>query len=271
MRKIIIVVLFLLFGNISIVFSQEIVNSAEMGFFIGGSYYIGDLNPTKHFVQTKPAFGVYYRYNFNYRCAFRTNLLYGGLKADDADAESIAQRQRNLNFETMIFEVSPMMEFNFMDYKIGNEKHQFSPYTFLGVGLFYFDPGVRVDGNLVKLRDLRTEGQSKKYKRFQMSIPFGAGIKLNVAKRLGLGIEWGLRKTFTDYIDDVSTTYASSSSMPSKTSAILSDKTTYNTSGLFDNTGRQRGNAQNKDWYSFVGITLNIKLNLGPEPCYTKY
>jgi hypothetical protein len=251
--------------------------SAEIGVFLGGSYYIGDLNPTVHFgPQTKPAGGVVFRYNLNTRLSARANAFFGTIQADDALAKSAGQEQRNLDFKSPITELSAQLEFNFLDYAIGNEKKKFSPYIFLGLGMFKFNPEANRNNTWVPLQPLGTEGQGldggasrKKYKLLQVSIPFGVGIKTNLSKNIGLSIEWGMRKTFTDYLDDVSKTYYDPIKLGAArgaTAAELSDRSIH-TDPNYSNVGRQRGNPTTKDWYSFAGIVLTLKLKEPRETC----
>ncbi len=245
--------------------------------FIGGSYYIGDLNPLIHFgPQTKPAGGFLFRYNINTRLAARANVLFGSIQADDAISTSAAQQQRNLNFSSKITEFSGQLEFNFLDYQIGNEKRKFSPYIFVGVAVFHFNPIATYGNYKFSLQPLATEGQGlpggaskKKYKLTQVSIPFGVGIKTNLSKNIGLSLEWGMRKTFTDYLDDVSTQYYSPAKLAAAHgagSAVASDPS-INTDPNYTNVGRQRGNPTTKDWYSFAGIGLTIKLKEKAPTC----
>lgn len=252
-------------------------SSAEIGIFLGGSYYIGDLNPLGHFNQfTKPAGGLVFRYNFNPRLAFRFNALFGNLEAHDEFSNSAAQQQRNLSFKSTIAEVSGQLEFNFLDYEIGNEKRKFSPYIFLGLAGFKFNPQGQLNNNWVALQPLGTEGQGleggaskKRYKLLQISIPFGVGVKTNLSKNIGLSIEWGMRKTFTDYLDDVSKKYYDPVILAASrgtTAAALSDPSK-GRDPKYSNVGRQRGNPTTKDWYSFAGIALTIKLKPKVERC----
>lgn len=258
-------------------FSQRNKKSAEIGVFIGGSYYIGDLNPLGHLNQfTKPAGGIVFRYNFNTRLAVRGNFLVGSVEAYDSFSNSSAAQQRNLTFKSPIQELSAQLEFNFLDYQIGNEKRKFSPYIFLGIAGFKFNPQGDLNGDWVALQPLGTEGQGleggatrKKYKLIQLSIPFGVGVKANLSKNIGISFEWGMRKTFTDYLDDVSKKYYDPLLLAyyrGGTSAVMSDRS-IGTDAAYGNTGRQRGNPTTKDWYSFVGIALTIKLKERVEPC----
>ncbi len=258
--------------------AQRKKRSAEVGVFLGGSYYIGEINPTAHLNQfTKPAGGFVFRYNMNSRLSARLNFLAGSIEGHDSFSNSDAAIQRNLNFKSPINELSVQLEFNFFDYQIGNEKRKFSPYLFLGIAGFKFNPQGQLDnGNWVALQPLGTEGQGleggaskKKYKLIQLSIPFGVGAKANLSKNIGISFEWGMRKTFTDYLDDVSKKYYDPTVLAAtrgETAAILSDPSIGTDPG-YRNTGRQRGNPTNKDWYSFVGIGLTIKLKEKRETC----
>lgn len=257
--------------------AQRKKRTAEVGVFLGGSYYIGELNPTRHINQfTKPAGGFVFRYNINKRLAARANFLFGSIEGHDSFSNSDAAQQRNLSFKSPINELSGQLEFNFMDYQIGVEKHKFSPYIFLGIAGFKFNPQGQLNNNWVALQPLGTEGQGleggasrKKYKLIQMSIPFGVGAKANLSKNIGLSFEWGIRKTFTDYLDDVSKKYYDPVALAAArgaTAAVLSDPSIGTDPG-FSNTGRQRGNPTNKDWYSFIGIALTVRLKDKPEKC----
>ncbi len=238
----------------------------EIGIFLGGSYYIGELNPTGHLNSlTRPAAGLVYRHNVGYRLSFVGSALFGSVQGIDARTSSYEQQQRNLSFRSRIYELAARTEFNFVEYKIGDEKHQFTPFLFLGLSVFNFNPKASYGNQWVALQPLKTEGQGKGYMRTQIAIPFGAGFKANLAKRIGLVIEWGMRKTFTDYLDDVSTVYANPADLAANGPAavLLADRSL--TAG--DNTGSQRGNPRNKDWYCFTGLTLSFQLTDKPKVC----
>jgi hypothetical protein len=258
-----------------LVFAARAQQSYEVGLFIGGSYYIGDLNPMGHFNNlTQPAAGGIFRYNFNPRFSARANGFYGTIKGDDASTRSFAQQQRNLHFKSTIMEFSAIGEFNFLEYKLGSNKHPFTSYLFAGVGVFKHAPRALLNGNWIDLQPLGTEGQGtplsdkKKYKLTQLCIPFGIGVKTNLAKRIGLSIEWGMRKTFTDYLDDVSGRYVNPYALATfngPAAGILSDRSLVRDS--FSNIGRQRGNPTTKDWYSFTGFILSFKLKDKADKC----
>jgi hypothetical protein len=229
----------------------------ELGFYGGASYYIGDINPRGHFLASHPAGGIFFRYAKSYRYAFRFGFNYGQISGNDADSKEPDQRERNLNFKTNIYELNGTAEFNFVEYRIGNDRYKFTLFVFAGFAGFYFNPQANINGQYVPLREQRTEGEEKPYPRFQVSIPFGLGLKWNIGDKCGLGIEWGPRRTFTDYLDDVKGSYPASFS---ESSGINYTDRTLNHSAT---PGSMRGNPSTKDWYFFYGITLNVKL---PDP-----
>ena len=114
--------------------------------------------------------------------------------------------------------------------------------------------------NGTPLQELGTEGQGttsfqnrKPYSLTQLSIPFGGGVKIGVSDDFNIIIEYGLRKTFTDYIDDVSTTYAGIPSEFDNITIELSDRSLDKMiTGPKD--GIARGDETNKDWYSLLEL-----------------
>lgn len=251
-------------------------SSSEVGIFLGGSYYTGDLNPSGHFNRfTRPAVGALYRMNFNPRISVKGIFSYGNIEGDDAYAKEESQRNRNLSFKSKLYEIAVEGEFNFLPYATGSKKLAITtPYIFAGVAVFHFDPLGDYQGRWYKLHDLGTEGQGtsftdkKKYSLTQFSIPFGVGVKFNTAKRIGINLEWGLRKTFTDYLDDVSGTYVDPvllASANGPAAAALSDKSLVKEGG--SDVGRQRGNSFTKDWYSFAGVIITFKINGRGNQC----
>ena len=243
----------------------------EIGIFLGGSFYLGDLNPNGFFNQfTRFAGGGVFRYNINNRFAARLNLLFGTITGDDSQSPSPSQQQRNLNFKSPVDELSAQVEFNFLEYEMGNSKHSFTPYIFAGFGAFKFNPKGELNGSWVDLQPLGTEGQGTSanhnapYHLIQPCIPFGIGLKTNFSKAVCLAIEWGMRKTFTSYLDDVSGTYVDPNlllqarGVNGPIAVALADRS-LSTDKAAD-VGAQRGNGK-ADWYSFAGLMLTIQLH----------
>jgi hypothetical protein len=250
--------------------AQKTDRYQEIGLFLGGSYYLGDLNVAKHFNMIEPAGGIVYRYNFNQRYNIKANVLFGTVKGADSESGVPSQISRNLAFKSPITEVAAEFEFNFLEYAIGNRKTLFTPYVFAGVNYFRMRPQAQVGETWYDLQPLGTEGQgtsensSKKYKLNQVAVPFGVGLKFNIANNIGFSCEWGLRKTFTDYIDDVSKSYVNPSALSTQ-GAFFADQSIGTDPAT--NVGKQRGDSSTKDWYSFAGVMLTFKLRGKPNKC----
>ena len=248
---------------------------SEFGLMGGVSYYMGDLNPDIPFKQVMPAGGVFYKYNFNERFSIRGAFTLGYLKGDDAKSNVASQLDRNLNFQSWIYDFAITGEFNFFKYAPGDMQHPITPFIFGGIAVFKFNPTTEAsDGNRYELQPLGTEGQGttfypdrKKYSLTTASIPFGLGVKANISKTFSVGLEWGMRYAFTDYLDDVSGTYASPDVIQAERGNIAYELA--NRSNLTDETlgGRQRGNAKTNDWYSFALITFSMNLKARPAKC----
>ncbi len=231
-------------------FNLNAQRTLELGVFGGGSYYLGDINPALHFNQTQLAYGGLARYNLNNRWAIKASFYRGKLKGDDTKTKAIANR--DLNFLTKINDISLIAEFSWFEYFTGSKRSFFTPYIFAGISYFTYKPQT-LSG--VDLRSAGTEGQNtgfdgrSPYKTYSLALPFGFGLKYSLNKRIGLAFEWGMRKTITDYIDDVSTTYADNPD-------IIADPTQTHSGGM------QRGDSKKNDWYNFTGITITYKFNL---------
>jgi hypothetical protein len=152
------------------------------------------------------------------------------------------------------------LEINFFEFFIGSKLHPVSPYIFGGVSVFFFKPYGNVAGQNVELQPLHTEGQSSPYNLFAFSVPFGIGVKYSVSKLIGIGAEWGMRKSTTDYLDDVSTTYYQNLAGKNPASATIEELASDPT--LSHNDGMQRGNSRNTDWFSFAGISVTVKIRM---------
>lgn len=251
--------------------------SNDIGVFLGGAYYIGDLNPGKHFYMSQPAIGLFYRFNLNYRVAFRGGFNFGTIQGDDSQSSNPDQLERNLNFKSRIMELYTQAEFNFWEYRVGHTDFIFAPYIFAGIAGFHFDPMANIGNQWVNLQPLCTEGQGtsqnhhKPYKLYQVSLPFGVGFKLSFSNQIGLGFEWGPRKTFTDYLDDVSGKYVDPVQLAhdkGSLSALLSDRTiSKDPSARLNDVGKLRGTPGKTDWYFYYGLVISFKLKGKPKEC----
>jgi hypothetical protein len=249
--------------------AQQFRQNTEIGILLGTSYYLGDLNTT-HFNRVLPASGIIIRKNIDKRFAYKAELLYLNIAADDGDdpTDPIAT-DRDLHFRSSVVELSGQIEFNFLPFQPGNPLYTWTPYVYSGISIFHFNPQAEnINGAWVDLQELGTEGQGttlfpekEKYSLIQYAIAMGGGFKIAVNPSFNIILEYGVRKTFTDYLDDVSTTYPGTLLDMTSEAAYMSDPK--GTHAL----GEQRGNPDKKDWYSFAGITLSFKLNNNTKGC----
>ena len=184
----------------------------EVGLFGGGSYYLGEMNPGTHFKNTHLAYGVLARLNTNRRLAFTFSVYRGTIEGTDNVTGRVVEQ--DYSFKTSLYDISATASFNFLEYFTGSKRHFWTPYVFAGLGASF--------------SKLTTA----------MNVPFGLGFKFGFSERLGAGIEWGMRKTFTDYLDGVNFTEYQNGLDNGK-----------------DKTGTW-------DWYNFFGINLTYKINL---------
>ncbi len=250
-------------------FFQGVAQRSELGAMVGTSFYLGDLNPRKLFGMPQLAGGIIYRYNFTPRWAIKADILFAQVEGDDAVTNK--HYERNLSFKSPITEISVQAELNF--FKLYNErgKNFFSPYIFAGISVFSFNPQAQdIDGTWYALQHLGTEGQGLEgerdyYSLCNVAIPFGIGIKFNVARYVSIGAEWGMRYTFTDYLDDVSGNYYDNQTLLEQRGpavARLADK-----AEKLHEAGTGRGNNTNKDLYSFAGVTVTFKFGDTNHSC----
>ena len=240
--------------------------STEIGGFFGVTNYLGDLSrdvyePT----QFNVALGVFARQNVTEHWSVKAGMNGGILSGSDQYTNKPA---RNLNFRTMLIETALQLEYNIVTLPVLDDQHLVSPYVFAGVGGFYFNPYALYRGSMVELQPLGTEGQGLEgydpyYQRVGLSVPMGGGLKFNINGRSSVGFEFGFRKTFTDYLDDVSGAYPDRSDMIEADRVMgytLSYRTPeYNIKAPLEAKGL-RGNPDNMDAYVFAGVQAAIVL-----------
>ncbi|HTD92954.1 MAG TPA: DUF6089 family protein [Chitinophagaceae bacterium] len=263
MRNIRILVFALLLANT--VFAQRF----HVGVFGGLAAYNGDL-ADKLFPRkvTNGAIGVTGNYELTENLMLRAGFTYAVLGGADRNSRNEELVSRNLSFETALREFSLLGE-----YYIQNlYDHRFSPYFFAGLAVFHYNPYTFNGTNdKVFLKPLSTEGQgiagytNKPYSLTQVAIPLGAGLKFALTNNLHIGAEVGLRKLFTDYLDDVSTNYADPADLlaaKGQTAVDLSYRGDEIDGGNpnYPSKGAQRGGSKYKDFYYFTGLHLTYRL-----------
>lgn len=246
---------------------------AEMGIMLGASNYFGDIAPEIKLKETKPAFGIFYKYHHSKFFSSRYQFAFAQISGSDQNFK--ANNYRNISFESNIYEASYFTEFNFRPFGANYNQNEgkYTTYVFAGFNMFMFEPYRRLPGgDKVELRDLGTEGQNingkKKYSLIQPAVTFGLGYKLNLGKTVVLGIELGFRKTFTDYLDDTKGTYADYAALVAKQGEGAGDYAhpqTMNGNPPIP-AGTMRGDSHLNDWYFIAGITLSFR-NFNRNPC----
>jgi len=269
---------------------------SEIGITVGPSNFLGDLGghlgkgqtflKDNNFNLTKLSVGAHFSYYPKDYLGVRLAVNIGKLEGDDKVINGKggleeARYNRGLNFESKFFEailVGELYPTVFLEEDPSDVYHKLRPYGLVGLGVFHFNPkGLDLaTGQWVNLQPLHLEGQGsaaypdrKNYSLWQPNIPLGVGIKYWATDNLSLGLEVIYRKTFTDYIDDVSTTYVGNAfydaNLTPAQAAIakrMADKSNNGAGGApaYGQAGDKRGTSQNKDTYYTFGIKLGIRL-----------
>jgi hypothetical protein len=247
---------------------REFDTSPSLGLFAGAMNYQGDLKPNSFtFQHSNLMVSLIYRKPFSKWFAFRGGITIGKVEGADRFNRDYLQT-RNLSFATNLKEVFTLLEADVMD--ISTKK--FTPFAYGGVVLYHFNP-YTFDANNKKvyLKPLSTEGQElpgypdrKSYKLTQFAAAFGGGFRIAINNCTSIAVEFTQRKTFTDYLDDVSTAYIDENTLLSAIGqqavnlAYRGDEV--NPSWEYPPDGEQRGTPTEMDWYYFIGMSVDVKI-----------
>lgn len=273
---------------------------------VGATQFLGDLGGRNQIgsdwffdldaASTRYVVNLGFRYKVSPYVSVKTGLNVGEISADDKYTKEPFRNNRNLHFRSPVVEWATQMEVSWMKesigsrYKIrrvrgrGRKGSQVYVYGFAGVALLYMNPMAKYNGKWHALKPLHTEGQGfvpsrKEYSNWQFTIPFGIGMKYALDKKSSIGLEYGLRKTFTDYMDDVSTSYVYTKWAPNalaiqqalgydNVAAALADPSLNRVPGDAETfpgacsacPGQQRGDPSDLDSYMFLMITYQRKI-----------
>ncbi|MBS1917994.1 MAG: outer membrane beta-barrel protein [Bacteroidetes bacterium] len=234
----------------------------------GVSGYNGDL--TSKLIDTKTwhaAYGANLRYQLNDYFALRLGLLQASVSGNDKYSSKPDFKNRNLSFQSNIFESTLCMEINIFS----SETYDLYPYVFFGVGYFHFNPyAYDSNSNKIYLRPLSTEGEGlaayparKQYSLNQFCVPFGIGVKKKISSDIDLALELNFRKLYTDYLDDVSKTYVNYGTLLEAKGSKATEMAFRNLDGVIPRDGKIRGNPKKNDTYYYAGIKFIYYFNPG--------
>ena len=193
----------------------------EAGGALGMSGYLGDANNAN--LLKKPGYvaGGLFRYIINSRMALKANLLTAKISGNSANLANVYPDEQTYAFSSQLYDLGAQFEFNFLNYGIGSKYlklKRISPYLTLGVGATL----ATGDGDA-----------------FTLNVPMGVGVKYKLSERLNIGLEFTMRKTFSDELD-----------------------------GLKDLNGVTSGFAKNTDWYSFTMISITYEFSKRCRTCH---
>lgn len=202
----------------------------EIGVFLGGSNYIGDVGPTSYIAPNEYAYGLVYKWNRTPRHSWRISYMQSKITSRDKNSDMVSRQIRDYDFENNLKEISLGMEFNFFDFNLHELSRKLTHYIYSGISYVSYQELFIVNGDT-----------KEDYGDGAFAIPMTLGIKSNIMDHLILGVEVGARYSLTDNLDG--------SNPKNKNLTTL-----------------KFGNTNSNDWYVFSGITLTY--TFGNKPCY---
>lgn len=209
----------------------------EVGGFIGGANYIGDIGKTNYISPSDVVVGGVFKWNRSERHSFRGSILIGGISGDDTKSDESRRQQRGYEFKNTITEVSLGIEYTFWEFNMYRGQPVSSPYLYTGITYFGYNALQKRPGSNI-ITEYDTAGT--------LAIPMVVGYKTTLGTKLVLGFEIGARYTFTDNLDG---------------SNPVGD--------LADDASLKFGNVNSDDWYVFTGMTVTF--TFGRKPCYCNF
>lgn len=198
----------------------------DIGGGIGMTGYLGDANSSNLWQSPSWDVELLFRYILNPRFNFKTNFYVGGLNGDSSKMDNVFPDGQNFKFSTTFYELGETVEFHFFNYGMGESYRKlkrWTPYIAAGVGVTAWS----VDNKM---------GAS-------FTIPLGIGFKYKPALRWNLGLEFLMKKTFSDRLDG----------------AHLSDP-----------LGIKSEFMKNTDWYSTLTLTISYEFSKRCAVCNYK-
>ena len=224
-------------------FFSAIITSAqfhEIGVFLGGSNYIGDVGTDRYLDPNELAYGVIYKWNVTERYSFRGGFTFTTLKENEFNNNEISRFRRSYKVENSLQEFTGGIEINFKEFNLHDPKLSFTPYVFYGLSYFRYDQFYLIPNGPTSPPSYNNFGKDE-----EIALPLIIGFKVNPNPFFVIGFEIGARYSLTDNLDG---------SNPQNQFA--------------NNLEYKFGNIANNDWYIFTGITISF--TFGDLPCYCK-
>lgn len=197
----------------------------DFGAGVGMTGYLGDANTANLYQNPGWDAELFLRYIFNPRIALKTNLYAGGLSGNSEQMANVYPVD-NFKFSTTFYELGELFEFNFFEYGIGEtyrKLKRITPYITAGVSATIWTVNKSIYGGF--------------------TIPLGIGIKFKPSKRVNLGLEFLMKKVFSDRVDGVT------------------GEDLYHIKSSF---------AKNTDWYSTLTLTISYEFSKRCATCNYK-
>lgn len=222
---------FILTISLTFFFSNNIYSQEykyEIGGAMGTSSYLGDINKTNLFLNPGLSGGAFFRYNMTFNWAIKFNLLAGSVSGKSVDSKNNFPFEKEASFNRNFTDLGAQIEFNFLPYSdkydyIGTRPY--TPYVFAGTGITY------ADGN---------------NKFIGLNMPFGVGVKYKLKNRLNIGLEFSLRKLFSDAFD------------------VTNNDSNWNLEKPYSIDSSL---LKNRDWYSLTIIFMTWEFSPREDPC----
>lgn len=223
----------------------------------GTSTYFGELANPNDYVDARPTINAGLQYYFTNRISVRAEITWFHLKGSDANADADGRVKRNLSFVSNNFEFNATGQINLLPNALRfYQRPRVNAYAFAGIGVMYFNPKAKFDGKKYALQPLQTEGVD--YSRLGLVIPYGLGVRFMVDPFLNICVEIGYRTTFTDYLDDVSTTYLDNTTLTGIRQKLADRRPEI---GLpVRPEGSIRGNPKTNDGYALMTVKVEYYL-----------
>lgn len=224
MKKLVLYIFF------ALIFNTSNAQIHEVGVFLGGANYVGDVGKTNYINPNELSYGLIYKWNKSVRHSYRFSYTEGKIKGNDLDSDIANRYLRGNSFENKIKELSLGLEFNFFPFDLHDFEMQYTPYVFTGINYFWSD-----DLYIVNKKSQSNERENN------FAFPIVLGFKGRISHSFVLAAEVGARYSFTDNLDG-------SNPKPNN----------FNSVGF--------GNLNSNDWYFFSGLTLTY--TFGENPCF---